>query len=69
MLSLRKTIFLVTILLFVYNAFFTYIIINLTAGSSRFLFLSLLGLDYIIIFYFIIQIAHEIKFDKKRRKR
>ncbi len=72
MVSLRNTIALVTVLLFIYNALFTYIVINLTSGTSRFVFLILLALDYVIIFYFILQIAHEIKFEKnaaKKRKR
>lgn len=64
MVSLRNVIALVTVLLFVYNALFTYIIINLTQGTSRFIFLILLALDYVIIFYFILQIAREIKFQK-----
>lgn len=64
MTPLRNTIALVTVLLFIYNALFTYIIINLTSGQSRFVFLILLALDYIIIFYFILQVAHEIKFEK-----
>ncbi len=65
MVSLKKTIVLVTVLLFVYNALFTYYIINNTSESSRGIFLLLLSLDYVIIFYFIIQISHEIKFTKK----
>ena len=78
MVSLKKMIGLVTVLLFVYNALFTYIIINLTAGFSRAVFLILLALDYMIIFYFILQVAHELRFSKapvarrrvaKRRRR
>ena len=69
MVSLRNTIALVTVLLFVYNALFTYIIINLTVGVSRLVFLILLALDYVIIFYFILQVAHEIKFDRRGPKK
>ncbi len=70
--NLKRTILLVTILLFVYNALFTYIIINLTTGLSnitRGIFLGLLALDYIIIFYFILQVANEIKFVKSTGKK
>lgn len=70
--NLKRTILLVTILLFVYNALFTYIIINLTTGLStvtRGIFLGLLALDYIIIFYFILQVANEIKFVKSTDKK
>lgn len=69
MVSLRKTIALVTVLLFIYNALFTYIIINLTQGTSRFVFLILLALDYIIIFYFVLQVARELKFGKQDKKK
>lgn len=69
MVSLRKTIALVTLLLFIYNALFTYIIINLTQGSSRFVFLILLAIDYVIIFYFVLQVARELKFNKKDGKK
>jgi hypothetical protein len=64
MASLKNTIALVTVLLFIYNIFFTYIVVNLTAGPSRDVFLILLSLDYVIIFYFILQVAHELKFTK-----
>ena len=64
MASLRTTIAFVTLLLFTYNAFFTYVIINITAGTNRDVFLVLLSLDYMIIFYFILQVAHELKFSK-----
>lgn len=63
-MELKKAIGLVTILLFIYNALFTYIIVNLTSGTSRAVFLILLSMDYIIIFYFIIQVSHELRFTK-----
>ncbi len=69
MVSLKNTIALVTVLLFIYNALFTYIIINLTQGLSRFVFLMLLALDYVIIFYFVLQVAHEMKFEKPGSKK
>jgi hypothetical protein len=67
MVDFKKAIFIVTALLFVYNAFFTYIIVQLTAGAGRFVFLILVSLDYIIIFYLVISIANQLKRDKQFR--
>ncbi|MDE1768632.1 MAG: hypothetical protein KGH64_05020 [Candidatus Micrarchaeota archaeon] len=68
-MELKKTILLVTLLLFIYNALFTYIITQLTHGTGQLIFLVLLALDYIIIFYFILQIAHEMKFMKVKSRK
>lgn len=65
MVNFRKAILIVTILLFLYNAFFTYIIVQLTAGVGRLVFLILVSLDYIIIFYLVLSIANELKKDKQ----
>lgn len=64
MVELKKIIGLVTFLLFIYNALFTYIVIKLTSGPSQFVFLMLLVVDYLIIFYFVLQVTHEMKFSK-----
>jgi hypothetical protein len=63
--NLRRLILFVTFLLFIYNAFFTYIIIELTTGIQQFLFLIFISLDYVIIFYFILSIAAEIRKETK----
>ncbi|MDE1860850.1 MAG: hypothetical protein KGH72_03985 [Candidatus Micrarchaeota archaeon] len=63
-MNFRNMIIFVTILLFIYNAFFTYIIVNLTSGTGRFVFLLLISLDYVIIFYFVLSIATELKRNK-----
>lgn len=68
MLNLKQIIVLVTVLLFIYNAFFTYIIINFTIGVSRFVFLILISFDYIIIFYFILSIAAELRKEGKLKR-
>ena len=68
MLNLRQIILLVTVLLFIYNAFFTFIIINLTQGVSRFVFLILISFDYVIIFYFILSVASELRKEGKLTK-
>lgn len=64
MVSLRKVIAFVTVLLIVYNALFAYVIINSTSGNTRTVFLGLLGLDFLVIFYFIQHIASEMTFEK-----
>lgn len=69
LVTLKSTILLVTVLLFIYNALFTYMVIKLTTGTIQGVFLILLALDYIIIFYFILQVSHEIKFEKPKVKK
>ena len=66
---MRKAIVLVTLLIFVYNALFAYVVIQFTSGPARYLFLVLLSFDYIIIFYFVRSVVAETRKLHKHKRR
>jgi hypothetical protein len=69
MMDLKKIITAFTILLFIYNVIFTWVIFQFTVGPERAIFLILVAVDYIIIFYFVLGMASEFKFRKKKTSR
>ena len=58
----------ITALMVIYNALFAYIIVRFTFGTVRLVLLALVALDYIIIFYFVVGIANELRLSRARKK-
>ncbi len=57
---MKISIVWITLLMFIYNALFAYMIIQFTGGQIRLLLLAFVALDYIMIFYLVLGIAKEL---------
>lgn len=64
---MRPAVFVITALMFAYNALFAYLVLKLSTGSNGLILLALIGIDFIIIFYFVYDLAQELGLIKTRR--
>jgi hypothetical protein len=57
---MKISIVWITLLMFIYNALFAYMIIQFTGGQIRLLLLAFVALDYMLIFYLVLGVARSI---------
>ena len=57
---MRSNVIVISVLMFIYNGLFAYMIFQFTSGQIRLMLLAFLAMDYIFIFYLVFGIAKEL---------